>query len=361
MNFKEIFKQAFDCVSPVSNDEEIFKGVMERTENMNTKRKIKLKKPVFAVLAAVTAVAAATVTAGAATGWNFNGAFDSIFRQRTEWMETMPELQEYKSGFDFSKYGKELDLHYSFDSYTLNINGVIADESTAYVVYEVIFDESYDYKEKKGYTPWEMTAILETADLAMNTNDDGLIAADDNRFMFYKMATSGKEDKPLIGNTLVLDFYRLSRGIENSIECDELYSEEQTLDCGLTVEIPVDFPIYNAKEYTVDEKAYLIDYKGGEKFEVEAELETISVSPLSCNFSFMTEISAELLSKGGCYCLDDFYFTDKSGNEIIFANNSYMVDVEDNGRMRYHVHLNQPIEPDNIASITVGGITIELN
>ncbi len=367
MNYNKIFNKAFSSLTPITKNKEICSNVMERAKKMNEKKKITFKRPLAVVIAAAATIAAATISVGAATGWDFNGAFDSLFKKNTEWMKTSPDYQEndiYEGGFDFSKYGKELDLHYTFDDYTLSIKGVIADETTAYIVYDVVFDKDYDYKEKKDYTNWEMISLIETTDKAMHTNDGDIISVDDNRFTFYQMATGSTENKTLAGNTLVVDFYRLSRGIENSVDCDALYSEEQTLDCGLTVEIPVDFPIYEPRALTVSEensKANLIDWKNGKEFEVEAKLETISISPLSCDFSFMTVIPADGLSKGDGYGLDDFYFTDTSGKQIEFHVNSYSVDVDyETGAMRYHVRLNKPIDPDNIVSATVGGTTIEL-
>jgi len=365
--YRKIFDKAFSNLSPLTDSKVIISNTIERTKNMKTtetKKRASLKKPVTIAAAIVFGVTAATVSVGAATGWNFNEAFNSIFRQRTEVFETTPDYQEYKADFDFEKYGKGLDLHYSFDDYSLNIKGVIADESTAYIVYDVVFDKDYDYGEKDRYTPWEMKVILETADKAMHTNGGNIISIDDNRFTFYQMATGSTENKTLAGNTLVIDFYGLIRGIENSVDCDALYSEEQALDCGLTVEIPIDFPLYKPRILTVPEensKANLIDWKNGKEINVEAKLETISLSPLSCDFSFMTGIATEKLTKGDCYDLGDFSFTDTDGNETIFSNNSYSIKVEDNGRMRYHVHLTQPIEHDEITSVTIGGATIKLD
>lgn len=365
--YKEIFDKAFSSLSPLTDSKKITENVIERTKNMKTPsntKHISFKKPIAIAAAAVFGITVATVSVGAATGWNFNEAFNSVFKQRTQAFETTENYQNYKSDFDFKKYGKELDLWYTYDNYSLNIKGVIADHSTAYVVYDVIFDENYDYGEKDRYTPWEMTAILETADKAMHTNDGDIISVNDNRFTFYKMATGSTKSETLAGNTLVIDFYRLIRGIENSVDCDALYSEEQTLDCGLTVEIPVDFPLYNPLTLNIPEennKTNLIDWKNGEKYYVEAKLETISLSPLSCDFSFMTGIPTDKLSKGDCYDLSDCSFTDKNGNEIIITYNSCSIDVEDNGRMNYHVILNQPIAPDEITSVTIGDKTIKLN
>lgn len=358
---KKEYIELFDRISPQSSNEEFLSQILGKAEKVEKKNKIRIKKPVIAAFAAVFTLAAATVTVGAATGWDFNGGFDAVFKNRTE--QYSSEYQAYETGFDFAKYGKELDLHYTFDDYTLNIYGVIADESTAYVMYDVVFDEDFDYKERDKYTQWDMKAILETADSAMQANEGHLVAVDGNRFTFYKMATSGKEGINLSGNTLIFNLFRLERGIENSVECDELYSESQTVECGLTVEIPVDFELYDSKIYTVPEEksnAYLIDYINGKEFNVEAKLETIEISPLSCEFVFMTDIADDGLVKGEAYTLDEFFFTDKNGEIISCTPYDYLIGVEESGIMRFNVNLNQPIEPDEICSVTVGGTTIEI-
>lgn len=358
---KKEYIELFDRISPQSSNEEFLSQILGKAEKMEKKDKISIKKPVIAVLATVFTLAAATVTVGAATGWDFNGGFDAVFRNRTE--QYSSEYQAYETGFDFAKYGKELDLHYTFDDYTLNVYGVIADESTAYVMYDVVFDEDFDYKEKEKYTQWDMKAILETADSAMQTNDGHLIGVEDNRFTFYKMATSGKENMNLAENTLILNLYRLERGIENSVECDELYSESQIVDCGLTIEIPVDFPIYSPVTYSFSsdsDTSYLIDTIDGKELYVEAMLETIEISPLSCDFSFMTDIGERWFEKGDCYSLGNFIITYNDGTEIVFMNNNYTIDVDETGRHRYHALLNQPIEPDKISSVSVGGTTVAI-
>ncbi len=357
---KKEYIELFDRISPQSSNEEFLSQILGKAEKMEKKNKISIKKPAIAAFAVVFTLAAATVTVGAATGWDFNGGFDAVFKNRSEQYINTPV---YQSGFDFAKYGKELDLHYTFDDYTLNIYGVIADESTAYVMYDVVFDEDFDYKERDKYTQWDMKAILETADSAMNTNYGHLIEVNGNRFTFYKMATSGKEDINLAGNTLILDFYRLERGIENSVECNELYSESQTVKCGLTVEIPVDFDICESVSPDIsasDKKAYLIDYVNNEPIKVEAKLEKIEISPLSCEFVFMTDIADDGLVKGEAYTLDEFFFTDKNGEIISCTPYDYLIGVEESGIMRFNVNLNQPIEPDEICSVTVGGTTIEI-
>lgn len=64
MNYSEMFKNSFSSVSPVKNDEELLKSVLERTEKMENKKKAGLKKPVVIAIAAA-AVMALGITAAA--------------------------------------------------------------------------------------------------------------------------------------------------------------------------------------------------------------------------------------------------------------------------------------------------------
>ena len=45
---------------------------------------------------------------------------------------------------------------------------------------------------------------------------------------------------------------------------------------------------------------------GGEEYKIDAMLESITISQLSCEFIFMTPIGTEMLSKGDGYHLDGF-------------------------------------------------------
>lgn len=88
MNFRKMFHNSFSDLSPVKSNNELFKSVLERTENMEKKKKISLKKPIIAVLAVVVTVTAATITVGAANGWNYASVFGQFFGEKVKNLES---------------------------------------------------------------------------------------------------------------------------------------------------------------------------------------------------------------------------------------------------------------------------------
>lgn len=356
--YKKIFDKAFSGLSPLTDSKKIAENVIERTNNMKTSRNkkyISFKKPIAIAAAAVFGITAATVSVGAATGWNFNKAFGKIFETEKSALDNCSSNED----FDFSKYGKSLDLHYEFENHSVNIKGIIADETTAYVIYDIIFDEDYDYKPKENYREWFSTMTIDTPDSCMNTYWNEIISTEDNRFTFYSLATGGDEGKTLSGNTLIIDFPSLYRENDSDNPMDW-----QILECGINVEIPVDFPVYEKKTIPApeDNKAYLIHGAGAKEFKIDAALEKIELSPFSCNFAFKTSLTPEEFYKdGNSYLIDKFSFTDKNGNEILYDKNSYSIYFDESGRLFYHTYLRTPIAPDEITAITVGGITVPLN
>lgn len=64
MNLNKMFQNSFSRVSPVKSEDELLKSVLERTEKMENKKKISIKKPVvIAVCAAAVAVLGLTAAA----------------------------------------------------------------------------------------------------------------------------------------------------------------------------------------------------------------------------------------------------------------------------------------------------------
>ena len=62
MNFRKMFHNSFSDLSPVKSNGELLKSVLERTENMEKKKKIRLRKPVV-IAVATAAVMALGITA----------------------------------------------------------------------------------------------------------------------------------------------------------------------------------------------------------------------------------------------------------------------------------------------------------
>ncbi len=80
MNYHKIFKDAFSAVSLQTSDESFAKSVAERKNNMESKKRISIRKPVIAICAAVAALTLGTVGAAAAGFINFNDIFGNTIR-----------------------------------------------------------------------------------------------------------------------------------------------------------------------------------------------------------------------------------------------------------------------------------------
>ncbi len=84
MNYKNIFEKSFSDVTPLTDNEGIVKNVTERAINMNEKKRINFKRPLIAIAAAVTTMAVATISVGAANEWDYGAVFRQIFGQKVE-------------------------------------------------------------------------------------------------------------------------------------------------------------------------------------------------------------------------------------------------------------------------------------
>ncbi len=70
MNLNKIFRDSFSAVSPVKSNDELFKSVLERTEKMENKKKISLRKPVVIAIAAVAVMALGITAMAESPGFN---------------------------------------------------------------------------------------------------------------------------------------------------------------------------------------------------------------------------------------------------------------------------------------------------
>ncbi len=80
MNFRKMFHNSFSDLSPVKSNNELLKSVLERTENMEKRKKFGIKKGVIAVCAAVAAVSLGTIGAAAVGLIDFNEIFGDRIR-----------------------------------------------------------------------------------------------------------------------------------------------------------------------------------------------------------------------------------------------------------------------------------------
>lgn len=390
MSFVNKIRESFSEITPPTDNATVIRNVIERMENMDKKTKTpRSNRALVTVIAAAAALAAVTVSVGAVTGWDFNSAFGKahltvaanhgyheIKAYSTE--EAQQEISDCESSltgfeessFDFLSGGKELDLWYSFDDFKLNIKGVCADDYSAYVLYDIVFNEGFDYSPKVGWTAWETTVIPEAVDRSLAEQpalgmvsgmSQGVISQEGNILHCYTMPNMYHE-YTWSGKIMTLDFLKVYRFIPTSSEKDEApnYGVEELAfgEDGFHVEIPIDFPIFKTVTWEINEKVDLAANKINRNRygdNLSGTVKYFSATPLS--WRVYVEADTSSFVKGDNYQFDTVAFAGKTALPTVSGEGSGWTDDNGQGETRIFDH---PIDPATITSITVCGQTFLL-
>ncbi len=372
MNYKDFFEDAL-CEAftkaPFSDDEKMFDIVKERTRIME-KTKVKFKKPI-AVIASIAAAAALTVSVGAALNWDINALFGDMFGKKSAEQNIMPYIDTdspqnaqfvaventYRnSGFDYSRYGKELDMSYDGEGYTLNLKGVMGEGRVIYLIYDIVFDDENDTLPKEGFTEWEPICILDTTDDLGLLLDDILIQKVGNTYTYCSHMTASND---LYGKTLTVDFKGIRRIVPAaSVKLDYDYTDIDRYEADFKAEIPIDFES-NAPSRNIElnEPITVYDLVNGKLEPVETVLYDMTITPFTCTYSFCT--NGKVFGKAECYFTDPVTFTFADGSELIQHDNMTRTDAQTDTQTNF-LEFDQPVEPDDIVSVTIDGKTVLL-
>ncbi len=389
MSIEEKLRESFSEITPPTDNGTIVKNVIERAENMDKNsdgRKQRLNRAAVTMIAAAAVLAAATVSVGAATGWSFNSAFNQANQaivsrydgkhHSTAEAETVQaaagaEQAVAQSGeFDFLSGGKELDMWYTFDDFKLDIKGICADDMTAYVLFDIVFNEDFDYLPKDGWTEWETCTLANAVDEALDEQPDigmvttcgeGVISREDNILHCYVMPMLSNE-YTMDGKTLTLDFESIARYIPTTSEKEEVpYYDKESLDFGdggLHVEIPIDFPIFETTKWEINKPVDLSANESNKNFYGENIFGTVtcfSATPLGYRVSI--EVDTSEFTKGDSYCFDMSF--NVGGKTVSVAPGYGCCWTNSDGQVEYGI-FTQPIDPADIDSVTICGQTFDL-
>lgn len=352
-------------------------------------RIIRRKKPLRLKVAVISAAAAAAILAttgvAAANGWNLKTAISGLFA------EDKNDGSAF-FGYDINGIGsKELDLTFERDGYTINVFGVAADKRTAFVLYDIVVENGYVFKNDRvehtystsdsAYlTAWQNTENyfkMIDDELEMNrlpngnydfeafnpvemnsTNTDILLEQDGNvyhcayRFDIKPLSLSGKN--------LIFDF----NGITIVPESGNYYFV-QTDVCDT---VTIDFDFINDSDSVMLEP--------GEPFTFEGEtltLEAVELTPFSVYlrvskpsdnveddiqefdlYTIKIRDSVTLTMADGSTTTDDVLFGNKydAGNA---TNEKTAISTN------IHLMWKHPVNVDEIKSITIGDTTFVLD
>lgn len=390
MSIEKRLRESFSEITPPTDNGTIVRNVIERAENMdknNESKKRRLNRTAVTIIAAAAVLATATVSVGAATGWSFNNAFsqaNQAIAQRYDGYHnqtvysTSEASQDSGSAeqatfaqmdtFDFLSGGKELDLWYSFDDFKLNIKGVCADDYSAYVLYDIVFDEDFDPSPKAGWTEWEVTAVPDAVDKALDkqpdigmvgTFSDGVISREGNVLHCYTMPMLFNEYS-WGGKTMTLDFDSVRRYVPSHSESEEI-SQHEILpfgENGLHVEIPMDFTLFSTTILEINKPVDLSANKSNRNFygeNISGTVTYFNATPLG--YRIFVEADTSDFTKGDCYTLDMSF--NVGGETVSTAPGHGFCWTNSDGEGEFGI-FTHPIDPEDITSITVCGQTFEL-
>lgn len=392
MSIEEKLRESFSEITPPTDNGTMVKNVIERAENMDKNsdgRKPRLNRAAVTMIAAAAVLAAATVSVGAATGWSINSAFNQANQaivnrydghHNPTTYSTSEGLQDSVSAeqtvsaqtdaFDFLSGGKELDMWYTFDDFKLNIKGICADDMTAYVLFDIVFNEDFDYLPKDGWTEWEVTTIPDAVDKALEEQpelamvgsfSEGVISREGNILHCYTMPILFNEYTWGGGKTMTLDFYNVWRYIPSHSESEEISSREVLSfgEDGLHVEIPMDFALFETTTWEINKPVDLSANKSNRNFygeNISGTVTHFSATPLG--YRIFIEAATSEFTKGDGYTLDMSF--DVAGTTVSAAPGHGFCWTNSNGQGEYGI-FTQPIDPADIDSVTICGQTLELN
>ncbi|MGN1109150.1 MAG: DUF4179 domain-containing protein [Oscillospiraceae bacterium] len=355
MSFNSRFKQEFSDIAPLTDNRTICRNVIERANIMKENKKIRFGKAWIAAAAVVTALSAATVTVGAANNWDFNAAFRGIFGGG--------ENSVGEEGFDFERYGKSLDMWYDCDNFRLNIKGICADQTSAYVLYDVVFDEGFDYAPQDGWEDWYLSSVMEayipgeeqTLLGRINVMDHALLSQNGNVYSYYVMGRLSDADDTFEGKAVTLDFGELGRAIPTGSEkIDEPYLDCEILDCGVHTEIPVDFPICTeSRRLELNEEIDCSEYSSDVAPGTRGVITSLEITPF--NWSYFVETDTSWMGKGDGY---SFTFSVTLTDGRVISPRGYTQETTKTGMLSRGQFT--PLDYDKIESVTICGRTIPL-
>lgn len=345
---KNRYQKAFDEISPIRSDEELFRAVLDRkAEDMKATRKIG-KKAIVILAAAAVLLGMTTVGVGAAYQWNLTAAFEGLFRDRRETYGEKADL-----GIDFSRIGTEIGESWRGEGYTLTIEGAIADESTAYFYYTLAFDEDFPYDhaprkadgtEQGSWLVDERTLLLESNGELLNYKIERAVSKDDVRWIDENTmqgafwVTMSENRERLTNRELTLGIRTISRfGFDEN----EGWGWKEEVECGLTAELFFDHEsVY--KPVTITELPL-----------EDGTLTALTISMFSVDYTVLGKSD----SFEGVSLYNLCRVTLRDGTDVAISGAS-AEGFSKKGSV--HVNFLYPIDPAEVASVRIGDTVIDL-
>lgn len=360
---KSKYTQLFDRIDPPKTDDELLHSVLSRkgeaVPEEFTPKKRAFRKPVIIAAAAVTAASVGVTAAGASCGWDFSKMFEGFYNKISNdyfgYVDT--GIEDQVSTVDLSEMGINLDQTVDFGYGTVTFTGAIADSNVVMVMYDLtvkdeVLEEYYSKYSKEGAKPW------------LNLGSD-----------FLK---PGCEHTNSFGYSLSMPYDTISDNGVNCSRTDAYFYQEGYLSPDMVLDIEFDIFTMSASDHSwwemeLDEPVTIslpMDFMNTDRIEVSPNveiihdnyryfLEDVVLTPLSIQWYTQPGERIDHLPLRS----DPLIYRFKDGTEVknygITEGAAY---DPYNGDREYHsALLDKPIDLDDLASVTIGDYTINLN
>lgn len=359
---KSRYTQIFDQITPPKTDEELLQDVLSRREEAapggftETPKRRAFRKPVIIAAAAVTAASVGVTAVGASTGWDFSKMFEGFYNEITHdylgYVDT--GIQNQVSTADLSEMGINLNQTVDFGYGIVHFTGAIADSNVVMVMYDLtvkddVLEEYYSKYSKDGKKPF---LNLDCSFLNPGCNySDGFgypLSTPDDTINEKEVDCSRTKayyyQDGYLSNDMVLDvefdIFILSASDHSWWELE--------LDEPVVLSLPLDF--MNTDRIAVSPNVEII-HDNYRYF-----LEDVVITPLSVQwYTQPGEKIGQLLVNS-----DPLIYRFRDGTEV--KNYAISESSEYNGDREFHsALLDKPINVNDLASVTIGDYTINLD
>lgn len=359
---KKEYNAMFDKFVPQRSDEDLFQAVLSgKSDIMDENKKRKRKEMIIPALIAA-AFCATTVGVSAAYNGNIGAAIKDIFKLNPH---ATPDAEP--NSFDFETLGgKDLSDVIQFDGYVVKMRGMAASVNTSYFVYDVVFDEDYDYalgESEKWLLPitpaYGPGLPKDDFGTSGSISKAGFLGMDGNiAHCFGKVKT----DIPVKGKTMVLSLCNAVREKADGSYDRSIAPTETTYTVKFDFNAAAASKVLKPNEHIMADNENTVTLTEIVVSPFEVEIHFISDTPVSGSDRLYDNSIAQLSKT------IQVTFKDGTVKDInSFSNQDPEISVTEQIEPTYYstavlsMEWNYPVNASDIVSVAIGGKTFSIN
>lgn len=357
------YKEMFDGFAPARGDEELLKAVLGR----KAENKMAFSKRIIVPVIAAAVLGTTAIGASAAYQWNQAKAIEQTLDSSAEAID-YPTFDLYKLG------GKELHDEIKCDGFTLKTVGISADEHSAYMFYDIIFDEGVDHSLGENekwvadfYPHLETSWVMEYWGPALENRDSlpdprmrgngGTIYSEGNVFHMYTVFNLTGIKLP--GKTLNYEMIGIQRynTVTDKAVGDDLLN-------GGSVKLSVDVDFDTAKTMTVNpnKRVTLSNGDTGTVKFIELSPFTLNIETALDNYKPNLSEDPKVYNTNGKFDVYSAATDAKLASLRVKFKDGTVKDINAFGVYNgSSLAWEYPVDVDQIASVTIGDCEVEIN